>query len=842
MSRFSKKESESEVPVICWDRCYAKSLANGHAGLSVVEHCIIAGQIAAQLVELHGRVAVFPLGVSFFVSSHDVGKVSPGFLKHCSNQALQTVCPELATANMEAVGWNKNHAEIGEAAFKAWAAYREKPSDWMRWAEPIGRHHGIRSQPKQEGVGPYGGPEWARERQKLLDYLFEQFGTELPDSSPTNEQIKLLGGLTCVSDWIASNEDFFPNTGIPKGVELAGLVGQALRDCGWTAPRFRQGLSFGDVFPFAPNDMQRAFIECVDRRGVYVLEAPMGMGKTEAALFAAYQLMASGVNSGLYFGLPTRLTSDRIHQRVEEFMARIIENPTHVKLIHGHAWMNLESHAKEFEAGMSWFHPRKRALLAPFGVGTIDQALLSVLKVKHHFVRTFGLAGKVVILDEVHSYDAYTGTLLNCLVDELLKIGCSVIVLSATLTAQRRADFAVCGNSENAYPLISTQDRTVAPPPPPEREIQIEYCAEPPESLIDRAVAAAENGLCVLWIANTVAQSQEIFLKLQSSRREDSFQTGLLHSRFPAFRRKEIEDDWMDKLGKQGARPPGSILVATQIVEQSVDIDADLLITELAPTDMLLQRMGRLCRHDRETRPNGAGQVWIYGPPDLKWENALEFEEALGISRFVYAPYVLWKTLQVWRNRTKISLPGDIREVLEATYEESGFCPDWIVSLKEDLELRREQLRARALGLTSLYCGDDDEDKAPTRYSTRPTIQVLLVQTCDDCGTSAHLTLCDGTELLLTAGERDFKKAVALHQNMVALSMHSSLKQPVPSWLKTLVYGAVAVLKLEGETLVDLSGDETPWGYHREKGVYKRETGRQQPQSKSWEDEDEFDC
>lgn len=825
----------SASPVVLdWSRCFAKSSGK----ITVAEHCRIVGNLAKELLFRCSIADLFPAGTPFLAAAHDAGKVSPGFQKHCFNPELQALCPKLAAANLAAAGWEKNHAEIGEAAFRAWAKEAGKSSEWMHWAEPIGRHHGSRSQPKTEGVGPYGGPEWAEERQELLEGLFGQFGEKLPDAPPTNEQIKLLGGLMCVSDWIASNEDFFPNSGIPD-TDSSTMIQNALAECGWTTPVYRQDLQFKDVFPFAPNEMQNAFVECVDRRGVYVLEAPMGMGKTEAALFAAYKLMASGENSGLYFGLPTRLTSDRIHQRVEEFMDRVLENPALVKLIHGHAWMNLEFHAKEFGAGMSWFHPRKRALLAPFGVGTIDQALMSVLKVKHHFVRTFGLAGKVVILDEVHSYDAYTGTLLNCLVEELLKIGCSVIILSATLTAQRRADFAVFANQQNSYPLISTTDRTVSPLPPPEREIRLEYYGESPEALIDRAVLAAEGGLCVLWIANTVAQSQEIFLKIKSSIREATVQIGLLHSRFPAFRRKEIEDVWMEKLDKTGDRPKGCILVSTQVVEQSVDIDADLLITELAPTDMLLQRMGRLCRHDRATRPDGAGQAWIYGPSDLKWECAEEFENALGSSRFVYAPYVLWKTFQVWRERTEISLPGNIRDVLEATYDESGECPDWVYSLRESLFAKRRELEGKALGLTALYCGDDDEDKAPTRYSTRPTIQVLLVQECDDCGTSANLTLCDGTPVALIAGERDFRKAVALHQNMVSLSMHSALKQTVPSWLKTLVYGGVVVLKIKGEMLVDLSGNETPWGYHNDKGVYKRETDSRLPERMKWEDDNE---
>lgn len=562
----------------------------------------------------------------------------------------------------------------------------------------------------------------------------------------------------------------------------------------------------------------------------------MGMGKTEAALFAAYKLMESGQNSGLYFGLPTRLTSDRIHRRVDAFMAFILSNHRFVKLIHGHAWMDLESNAAEFKAGMGWFHPRKRALLAPFGVGTIDQALMSVLKVKHHFVRTFGLAGKVVILDEVHSYDAYTGTLLNCLVEELLEIGCSVIVLSATLTAQRRAEFLKTTDGSDAYPLISTVGRMVAPTPPKDRQIKLGFQGDAVESLIEQAVLAAERGLCVLWITNTVANSQEMLRRINAERKEGDLKTGLLHSRFPAFRRGELENDWIEVLGREGNRPGGCILVATQVVEQSVDIDADLLITELAPTDMLLQRMGRLCRHHREERPVGSGQAWIYGATAPDWEAAEPFKEALGASQYVYAPYVLWKTVQVWSSRSEINLPSDIRGLLESTYAESSDPPEWVEELKADLDAKKTKLQGAALGLTKIFCGDDDEDSASTRYSTRPTISALILQECDDCGTFANVVLCNGTPLELKAGERDFKGAVAVHQNMVSLPMHFGTQPRVPAWLKTTVFGCVWVLKIRGNDLVDLDGLDVPWGYHPDTGVFKRDVCECKPE---WELEDE---
>ncbi|MDF7807591.1 CRISPR-associated helicase Cas3' [Pontiellaceae bacterium B12219] len=781
----------------------------GHGIVLLQDHCLLAGKVGHALLN-QGRCA-FPEGSPFMVAAHDVGKASPGFQRKYFSRTLETLCPELASASLEGRGWQTNHAVVGEAAF------REHYPALAEWGKVVGVHHGSRKTPLSGTCGNYGGAEWAAERDKLLEWLEQQFGTP-PSELPSPEQFKLVAGLTCVADWLASNEELFAD---PASTDEAQILA-VLHDAGWRKPKLRSGLSFEDVFPFLPNSMQQGFIQSVDQRGVYVLEAPMGLGKTEAALFAAYKLMETGQNNGLYFGLPTCLTSNRIHTRVEAFMDQILDNSTYVKLMHGQAWMNLESGAKEFRVGMSCFSPRKRALLAPFGVGTIDQALLSILNVKHAFVRTFGLAGKVVILDEVHSYDAYTGTLLNLLIDELLKIGCSVIILSATLTAKRRNKFTGQMGSPSNYPLISSARGCVVPEPPADHSVHIHFSEK--NILIERAVEAASKGACVLWICNSVAEAQAMYSQVQSAMNEGAFKTGLLHSRFPAWRRAELEDDWMEYLGKNGSRDEGCILVATQVVEQSVDIDADLLITELAPTDMLLQRIGRLWRHPRESRPCDRAETWIYDAEEVS-------------RKYIYSDYVLWCTEQVWCNRKEVVLPRDIRDLLESTYASRTNLPEDVDALRVKQESKCKKLIQKAKGVTALFAGDDDEMNAPTRYSTMPTMQVLIVRCIDDLDTCAEIELTNGETLRLTAGVRDFKQAISIHQNLI--SMPRFLKEiKTPLWLQSLVLDAVVVLKLDGEQLSMLDGTEVPRGYHPDKGVYKREEILMKPQ---WEMYDESD-
>ena len=699
---------------------------------------------------------LLPNEIGFTVSVHDVGKVSPGYeLKYFSDTVVRQHVPEL----LGCTSFSSLHATIGAAAIDHWLGTHPLQSPV---ALAAAAHHGTldRSYP-QGNAETLGGPAWAEERRKQIEHLSSVFGGSLQNAVNANPW--LLAGLTCVADWIGSDERFFPADRPPViGGDPAKTAQYAITECGFRPVSIRKGLSFSDVFNFQPRNAQLQFIERVSRPGLYVLEAPMGIGKTEAALYATYRLMEVGYHHGFYFALPTRLTSDRIHERVSQFLSTVTDSQTPPKLAHGMAWLHDcpwkydDDEGRERHLVHSWFNPMKRALLYPFAVGTIDQALLSVLNVKHSFVRLFGLAGKVVILDEVHSYDMYTGTLLDELVNRLQQIGCTVIILSATLTGARRNRLAPAMSAVAAtddYPLMTGLPSDgphlgdpfalrLTGPAPKKARVRMEPWDN--AAVANQAVAAAREGRCIVCIANTVAKAQSWYRTVKSSMSEDAFPVGILHARFPMFRREAIENEWMGALGKNSdARPRGCILIATQIVEQSVDIDADWMISELAPTDMLLQRMGRLWRHDRKERTCSVTELVIVAQDPTACSTPEDVALTLGKENCcVYAPYVLKRTFDVWNPLRAVVLPGDIRGLIEATYADRDEPSESVMGqLKRKLEERCEHLRRLACSAKDTNLGfptGKDDENAATRFSDLPTRAILLLDGRPEIG-RAHV-------------------------------------------------------------------------------------------------------
>ena len=538
-------ESSSKVSL---DSCLAKTEdCDGQRkdGMSVEEHCVLSGFVAEEICRIYSlqcSIGLFPPGFDFIVALHDIGKVSKPFqdmIHGCLDEREKSILPR--------------HDQIGRSCVSQFA--REScdacldGADWYSIAWIVGSHHGRNPscgyQPEDEILG---GIEYEKARVELVRRLIQRFRLfKLPEYIASCER-QFLSGLTIVSDWVSSARTLqeLSEYGYAK------LAKKAVEDAGFSPASVRKGLSFEQVFGFAPNQTQSKFIESIKGPGIYVLEAEMGNGKTEAALYATYLMMSKGLANGFYFALPTRVTSMAIHGRVEKFLEEVACDDSHAKLLFKDANLYLCGWGEGFSPGRDWFDGRKRSILAPYGVGTIDQALMSVISVRHSSLRAFGLSCKVLIIDELHSYDEYTGTLIIDLVDRVVRLGGTVIVLSATLnTKTRKSLFLNCHVSSKHYPLVSSlvcgvyTETEVAP----SFDKAVEIVHSSIEDALEMAIAAALEGSNVLWIENTVMEAQDTYSVIASRMSGTSAEVGLLHSLYTQVDRKRIEDKWLKIFG-----------------------------------------------------------------------------------------------------------------------------------------------------------------------------------------------------------------------------------------------------------------------------------------------------
>lgn len=810
-------------PILFW----AKTDHTGRPALTVRDHCLNVGSVASVLSKsLTPYVrSLLPDGGVTLIAAHDIGKISPVFQlksriwKEDWQDRLGLVAPDT---------YEENHAVVSQCFLSL--KYSKPPN----WVIAVGGHHGMypRNRAQLRGAKEKKAAQWMSDaKEELLQELVETFG-ELPKEPhnvpPKGARLHWFTGFMIFSDWIGSSTEWFPladpsveaDTVTPE--HSLTLAEAAIGAIGWRQRSVHIGLHFSDLFKtdgqptFSPRPLQQALLDAVDAPGLYIIEAPMGSGKTEAALAGAYKRWCNGGEAGLYFGLPTQLTSNRIHERIKAFLSNTLSESSSLALVHSNAWLSEKrispiaptspDTASQDEANEwnRWFSDNRKSLLAPFGTGTIDQALMATMPVRFSALRLFALSGKVIVIDEVHSYDPYTSALVDQTVEWLLECGCSVFVLSATLTAARRASLVNAAGakelkSRGAYPLITKVSRGapfaesihISDEMRPRSTIQIEHVSQNVEQWIDQAVSAAAAGACVLIVRNTIALAQETFRQLKSQCHE-GVECGLIHSRFPQFRRDANEAEWMQKLGKGDAhRPSGAILVGTQVVEQSVDIDADLLITDLAPTDLILQRIGRLHRHTRH-RPKGyEPPTCVILQPDVDWNASIkEIKAALGPSAYVYPPFALFQAQQEWGRRKHVVLPSQIRDLLEASASAPDTLPTGAEALKKEQDKKVNDMCSHAKTERPFYLKGniDDDEIMGTRWDSQRTASiVLLADIPKETSEGVTVTFLNGEPCQFPHGLFHFALARQLNLNAVRVPHYLVAKEiarVVPSWLR----------------------------------------------------------
>ena len=394
-----------------------------------------------------------------------------------------------------------------------------------------------------------------------LDYSLESAGfsdlSALPDISVPAQVV--ISGMLITADWIASNTTYFPLISADEQGQFSDYPERT--EAAWNKIHFtdiwnstaRFGLddeAFKERFGFLPNPTQADIISTAtdaESSGIYIIEAPMGLGKTEAALALSEILAARAGAGGMFFGMPTQATSNGIFPRLEKWAGGLAEDEQTllaIKLAHGNAALNEDyrelftGHSNlniESDSGLivhDWFSGRKQTLLSDFVIGTVDQLLMAALKQKHVMLKHFGLSGKVVVVDECHAYDAYMSQYLDMAIKWLGIYKVPVIILSATLPAKRRAELveAYVGRglkciddawkSSLAYPLLTYTEKNFVKQKAlsfsgEQKEISVKTIYR--DEVTARAGYAAERGGCVGVIVNTVRKAQEIAAELQSA-------------------------------------------------------------------------------------------------------------------------------------------------------------------------------------------------------------------------------------------------------------------------------------------------------------------------------------
>lgn len=502
-------------------------------------------------------------------------------------------------------------------------------------------------------------------------------------------------GLVTVADWVGSDADFFGPGRIADLTdyydEARQIARRALAAKGLmpSAPAPKPGLAAVAPEITTPHPMQTwaQTVALPEGSCLAIIEDVTGSGKTEAALTLASRMIAAGKGEGLFLALPTEATANAMFDRLEVAHRGLFAPGASPSLVltHGRAALSepflkvrtAPPDTAEAQCNDWIADHRRKAFFADVGAGTIDQAFLAILQKRHLTLRQYGLAGRILIVDEAHAYDAYMEEELAQLLSLHTLSGGSAIVLSATLPQAKRAAmikaYAASGAPQSdAFPLATLAARSgvietpVAPASSGRRKVTVRRVASA-EDMHVRAAEAARAGAAVLVMRNAVDAATASMAAL----RELGCETDLFHARFAHVDRAAIERRVLDRFGKRGtgAGRAGQVLVATQVVEQSLDVDFDVIFSDLAPVDLLVQRAGRLWRHARDGRPVPAPVLRVLSPEPTGDVPAEWLEPVLGAGAYVYRnPGVMWRSARAIFGAGRIVTPDGLRELIEAVY------------------------------------------------------------------------------------------------------------------------------------------------------------------------------
>ncbi|QBH96775.1 CRISPR-associated helicase Cas3' [Limnobaculum zhutongyuii] len=765
-------QSDNYPTYLCyWGKTRKSDNDEGDAYHLLPYHCLDVAACGYELVinnRFHAAEILESLGFSrdegakwfaYFLSWHDIGKFARGFQQLWSHNNLALVPPVNGrnyAHRHDSLGywiW-KNHLcrewREGQANFLPDENIKK---DWIPaldvWLKISCGHHGRPPEKASNSALAFTPDDFREVESWLLSlrqlFAVERFPSFFADKSwvvRLKQQSWLLAGLTVLADWLGSNTVHFPLVSQPMSLDIY-----------WQRTKKQAEISISQLpatslinpfhhhhqlFPFIQQltPLQQRSVELnITSHGpqLIVMEDVTGAGKTEAALILAHRMMAQGKADGLYVGLPTMATANAMYQRLAAAYRQLFHSGSSPSLILAHGarqmsslfnqsvWqqsdLNTQRHYAPDEVSGSaacdyWFaDSRKKSLLAEVGVGTIDQLLMAIMPMNHQSLRILGLYNKILILDEIHAYDAY----MVCLLERVLYFhaaqGGSAILLSATLPFSLRKKLLNAFNSGAGYLPITPHPQAdypwlshlnsqqldechVATRNEVKRQVAVNWLTDEEEAiaLIKKNVA---NGQCICWIRNTVDDAILAYQRvLQDINPNDAL---LFHSRFAFIDRMNIEQKVLTWFGKESGSSLrcGKVLIATQVIEQSLDIDLDLMISDLAPIDLLIQRAGRLQRHTRQLDGERKHILPDERPLPLLHILAPEWQpdavkdwlgSTLKGTGFVYTDHAcLWRTQSVLRDLGAICMPEQARMLIDGVYESLASVPEALQRVEDNV-------------------------------------------------------------------------------------------------------------------------------------------------------------
>jgi CRISPR-associated endonuclease/helicase Cas3 len=840
---------------------------------------------------------------------HDVGKASPAFQSKAPVLAEVVQSAGLTWRSLDgAARWHHTLAGAHLLRRTLTAAGWSRPA--QDWVLPlVAGHHGRLPERREWGSSPrlsdaQGDSTWERAQDALVHRVARELGLDLVGSCPAHvphRAVQLaLSGAVIMADWIASVDRHFPGNADLDRISMSSARARAER--AWAALGIRGGWDPAALvrhedqvkarFGKPARDAQRDAVHLaatMPAPGMVIMEAPMGEGKTEAALAAAEVLAARFGADGVFVGMPTQATSDAMYARVLEWAASVAPGIP-VALLHGKRRFNREwrhlSEQVDFvgvdEYGCDddpygnlgsatqgnrlvpadWLLGPKRGLLNALTVGTVDQLLYAATRTRHVMLRHAGLAGRVVVLDEVHAYDVYMSQFLFETLRWLADAGVPVVLLSATLPPALRTDLVraylqgalqqrdsinLSGLRAEGYPQTLSAcvvdgepyfGHAESAPWRPSTTVRLEPVTEEPAdgpaAVVIALVEALRDGGCALVIRNTVGRAQETYAAVRDEFGDDAV---LLHARMTAGQKADRTERLLRSLGAPDRpdaepRPRRLVVVATQLAEQSFDVDADLLVTDLAPIDLLLQRIGRLHRHARPTDAR---------PPSVRTPRVLLSGMALaadGPPRFptgsckVYGEYPLLRAAALVVNADSWSVPAQVPDLVAAGYatDPAGLPVSWrnrAVEAREAWDGERDGRATRArqfllspvddLGRPTLdglharsVAASEDDDLAAAVRDGDESIEVVLVRRGDrDFATLSGRSLgLRGEKAVTDRGLLDQVAAdsVRLPAYAPVTAAAKAELRPLTGWAEDPWLRHARALQLDGDLSAELGG------------------------------------